>query len=284
MSAADNSPATDEERPVAVVTGAGGGIGAAFTRLLADLGYGVVAWDRDEASLTEVAGAAVEPYTADVSDAAAWDQLVANLRTGNRRVTLLVNNAGVLMAGRLAESDPAELRRLIEINLLGAMLGCRAMAPMLTPSVGSRPPLPVGVLNVASIFASLTPPGFAAYNASKAGLVGLTETLRGEWRPLGLTATAVLPGVTRTGLFRDGRFTNACLAATVVERGQAGQLSPDLVADLSLAAYSRRRAVAPIGKRATLRHKLMGWAPGLVRRLVVREANAVLVEADKPPM
>ncbi|TWT40826.1 SDR family NAD(P)-dependent oxidoreductase [Botrimarina hoheduenensis] len=277
---------------VAIVTGAGGGIGRALSQSLAERGYRVVLGDRCEASLTATLQTLPPPalgelWLADVVDETAWQTLAEQLIARGETVGLLVNCAGVLLAGRLADSPASELRRVVEVNLLGAMFGCRAMAPLLAaaapttrPASPSAPPLPIGVLNVASIFAPLAPPGFAAYNASKAGLVTLTQTLRGEWGPLGMTATAVLPGITRTGLFKTGSYTADRLAEAVTSRGDQGTLSAEFVARESLRAYALRREIAPIGRRAGLRYRLLHWLPGVVRSRVRRDANRLLEESS----
>ncbi|TWT99484.1 putative oxidoreductase SadH [Botrimarina colliarenosi] len=275
----------DERAPVAVVTGAASGIGRAIALRLAALGYRLVLIDQDHqgllglnASLLPVGGADHELVAADTSDADAWEGLAATLAHDGADVALLVQAAGVLVAGRLADCSPTDIERLVGVNLTGVMLGARAMAPLLARSAMSSeaPPLPRGVLNVASIFATVSPPGFAAYNASKAGVVALTETLRGEWRTLGLTATAVLPGVTPTGLFSKAVYADEHLRDTVHRRLGKSELTADSVADAAIVAYRRKRLVVPIGRRATRYYWLKRWLPDWLLKRTAEEANREL--------
>lgn len=276
--------------PVAVVTGAGGGIGRAFAVRLGALGYRLVLVDLDHAALgathaklLPTAGPDHELVVADVADAGSWDGLAATLAHDAADVALLVQGAGVLVAGRLVDCPPEDIDRLVRVNLTGALLGARALGPQLADGAAAQraagansPPLPRGLLNVASIFAAVTPPGFAAYNASKAGVVALSETLRGEWAPAGLHVTVVLPGVTPTGLFRRAFYANERLRETVLRRVGEAALTADRVADEALVAHRRRRGVAAIGGRATRYLWLKRWFPESLARGVAREANREL--------
>lgn len=277
--------ASTQRVPVAVVTGAASGIGRAIALRLAALGYRLVLIDRDDeglrnaqASLLHVAGVEHELVVADTSDAAVWDGLASTLQHDGADVALVVQAAGVLVAGRLTDCRPADVQRLVEVNLTGVLLGALAMGPLLaaSPVGGDETPLPRGMLNIASIFASVAPPGFAAYNAAKAGVVALTETLRGEWAPLGLTTTAVLPGVTPTGLFRRAHYADERYREMVRRHVGHAELTVDAVADAALVAYRRRQLVVPIGRRASRYYWLKRWLPDLLLRRVAEQANREL--------
>lgn len=282
------SESPHDARPIAIVTGAGGGIGAAIASELGTRGYALVLLDADSEALAASsaalpAGAVVESVVADVSDSAAWATLSQRLGDQGSRVSLLVNNAGVLLAGRLTECTAEDARRVVEINFLGALLGCREIGALLAENTDNEAPMPIGVLNIASIFASLTPPGFAAYNASKAALVALTETLSGEWRDAGVQATVVLPGVTRTNLFSRASYASDTLASVVIDRGTAGSLSAAQVAHEALRRYAAGQLIAPVGRRARWRYWLRGWFPSLVRGVVAKQANRVLSDTASKP-
>lgn len=269
------------DRPVAVVTGAAAGIGRQLAIRLARLGYDLAAVDIDAEGLQELTASiktGCEAWRADVSDADAWEQIASDLR--GRRVGLLVNNAGLLLAGRLDACGPAELRRVVEVNLLGVLLGCRAMTPLLVSTASATRrrdrPAPVGVLNVASVFAPLTPPGFAAYSATKAGVVGLSGALRGEVRGQGLAVTAVLPGVTATGLFDKAHYADDTIRQATAEFLAGGGLAPDAVAEAALRAYRRRRRCVTIGRRAAWYARAKRWAPALVDWAIARRGRRAL--------
>ncbi|MEO0529257.1 MAG: SDR family NAD(P)-dependent oxidoreductase [Planctomycetota bacterium] len=274
-----------DAKPTAIVTGAASGIGRAIAIRLADLGYRLVLLDRDhdglgklQTALTSAGSCEHECVFTDVADGDAWRGFAETLAHDRADVALLVQAAGVLVAGRLVECDVDDLQRLISINLTGVLLGAQAVGPLLAQGAknGGRPPLPRGVLNIASIFGTVSPPGFAAYNASKAGVVALTETLRGEWEPLGLAATAVLPGITPTALFDNAAYANDALAATAKRRVAAAELTADSVAAAAIDAYRRRRLVVPIGKRASRFFWLKRLLPGVLAKRVAAEAQREL--------
>ncbi|TWT87088.1 putative oxidoreductase SadH [Pseudobythopirellula maris] len=274
--------ATAHSGPVALVTGAGSGIGRAFCLRLADRGYGVVAIDRDPvtadetAALVRQAGAVAHSYGMDVSDASAWDALPAWLaETTGGRLDLLVCNAGVLLGGELDRCEAADALRVVATNLGGALLGCRTLIPLLKQPVGS-PPTARGVINIASIFAAISPPGFAAYNASKAGVVALSETLRGELAPHGLRVTVAAPGVTPTGLFAHAAFATPRLAELADRYLASAQLTADDVAEGALRAFDRNRLYAPLGAKATRLWRLKRWLPQRTIDLIARRSRREL--------
>ncbi len=271
--------------PVAVVTGAASGIGRAIALRLAAMGYRLVLIDLDHGGLCDVLsfllpveGIEHELVVADTADADVWEGLASTLQHDDADVALLVQAAGVLVAGKLVDCRPVDIQRLVEVNLIGVLLGARAMGPLLASprDGGDDAPLPRGMLNIASIFAAVAPPGFAAYNAAKAGVVALTETLRGEWAPLGLTATAVLPGVTPTGLFTKALYADERFREMVRRYVGHSELTVDAVADAALVAYRRRRLVSPIGRRASRYYWLKRWLPDLVMRRVAERSNREL--------
>jgi short-subunit dehydrogenase len=286
--AAANAPIASA--PVAIVTGAANGIGRAIALRLAALGYRLVLWDLDheglrsvQASLLPAQGIEHEIVVADTADAEVWAGFASTLQHDGANVALLVQAAGVLVAGRLADCKPSDIERLVSVNLTGVMLGAQAIAPLLAASqaTGGDTPLPRGVLNIASIFATVAPPGFAAYNAAKAGVIALTETLRGEWAPLGLTTTAVLPGVTPTGLFTRAAYADDRFKDMVRRHVGHAELTVDAVADAALVAYRRRKLIVPIGRRATRYYWLKRWLPDLVLRRVAEQANRELAGNDQ---
>lgn len=266
------------------MTGAAGGIGGAIAARLAERGYAVVAVDTREAALQtfvagRLGGAPHSAVTADVGEPADWDRVVEAAQRAGDQVALLVQAAGVLLVGPLEQCDPEAIRRVVDVNLLGAALGARAVTPLLRAAARSSaaaPPLPRGVLNVASVFATVAPPGFAAYNASKAGVVALTESLYGELIADGLTATVVLPGVTPTGLFDSASYSEERLRAATIDTVRDAELTADAVAEAALRAYRRRRSVATIGARARRFTLLKAISPGRLRRRVAAAARRFL--------
>jgi 3-oxoacyl-[acyl-carrier protein] reductase len=197
------------EGRVAVVTGAGRGLGAAIAEELAAQGATVVVTDRDAelavaaaARLREATGAAAgvsgrrpaSAVTADVADATAVAALFDRVMAEHGRVDVLVNNAGV---GAIAPSEELPLdvwSRTLAVNLTGTFLCAQAAARHMLPAGGGV------IVNIGSVFAATGMPMRAAYAASKHGVIGLTKVLASEWARRGIRVVAVDPAFIRTAL------------------------------------------------------------------------------------
>ncbi|MBA4857478.1 SDR family oxidoreductase [Nocardia farcinica] len=171
--------------PVAVVTGAGRGIGAAIARRLHRDGYHVVVADLDSDSAKRVADEIDGTAAAvDITDPAAAAELSASLP----RVDALVNNAGIFPPAPIATVSPAEFRKVMDVNVLGTLIMTQALIPQLTAAPEAA------VVNVASIAAKAVTPGTAAYSPSKAAVVSLTKLCAVELAEFGIRVNAIAPG------------------------------------------------------------------------------------------
>jgi len=176
---------------VAVVTGAAGGIGRAVARRLAAEGARVVLTGRDEDGLRGVdlgpglAPAAVHPL--DVRDEAQWDRVVAAVLAGLGRIDVLVSNAGAVDPGPHESLSPGRLRTLVDTNLLGAMLGARAVLPAMKAQGAGA------IVQVASLGALVPMPFEASYAATKAAVRQFALSLRAELAGSGVRVSVVSP-------------------------------------------------------------------------------------------
>jgi 3-oxoacyl-[acyl-carrier protein] reductase len=180
---------------VAVVTGAGRGIGAATARLLAQAGAHVALVDRDAAGVTQTAeqiavtGGEALPFTNDVTDSFAVERTFDRVAEEWGRLDVLVNNAGTLREAPLEDLTDDDFRDTLDVNLRGAMVCARAAVPHMLRQGRGR------ILSAASGSTRLGSQGLTAYAAAKAGIVGMTRTWARELGPRGITANAVAPGL-----------------------------------------------------------------------------------------
>ncbi|MFF3573665.1 SDR family NAD(P)-dependent oxidoreductase [Nocardia jiangxiensis] len=188
---------------VAVVTGAGTGLGAGFARALAEAGADVVVAARRRDKLEQVAntvaavGRRCLVVPTDVTDPAQCDALARAAVDEFGRLDILVNNAGVSHVAPATHEDPQDYRNVVEVNLFGAYWAAQACARVMQP--GSS------IVNVASMLGlvkSVLPQ--AAYASSKAGLIGLTRDLSHQWSGRkGIRVNAIAPGFVDTDMIGE---------------------------------------------------------------------------------
>lgn len=186
---------------VAVVTGAGRGIGAAIARELATLGVTVVLCGRTEKTLRETAsriaadGGKAEALECDVCDLGSVEALAATVEEKFRRIDILVNNAGIgSFAGPLHELTPQAWEKVLNTNLRGVFYSIRAFAPLMIRANSGH------IINISSLAGKNALPNGAAYAASKWGLNGLTYSVAEELRAHNIRVSVVCPGSVDTEL------------------------------------------------------------------------------------
>ena len=225
---------------VAVVTGAGSGIGRGIAQGMADRGARVAAVDIDEATAEETAGLIVKAggrsiaVQADTSRAADVDRAVAAAVKNLGPLDVMVNNAGVLDGYfNVDEMDEALWRRVIDIDLTGVFFGCkRALTEMLPRGRGR-------IVNMASVAGLNGTGGGAAYIAAKHGVVGLTRQMAVVYSARGITINAVCPGPILTGLRQHSQQI-------------LGPGTPDMSGRGIAVNDDQVRAVVPAGRRGTV--------------------------------
>ncbi len=220
---------------VALVTGAASGIGAAVARAFAARGARVWVTDRDGAAAAAVAerlpGAAGRRL--DVARAEDWAAAVAAVRERDGSLDALINNAGVSSGGTLETLDLAEWRRVLSINVEGALLGIRAALPLLREARGA-------VVNVSSASGRRAQPGAGAYCTSKAALLMLSRVAALELAPDGVRVSCVLPGGVKTSMWEQMPFFQQMAA----EAGGPEAAFAALAADTPLGRFCEPDEVA----------------------------------------
>ena len=273
-------------RPVAVVTGAGSGIGRALALQLARRGTDLALCDIDTARLAEVAaearvaGVRVSEHALDVADAAAVAALPAAVEAAHGRVTQVFNNAGVSVVGEFRDVSPTDFEWLFGINFWGVVNMSRAFLPLLLREPQAH------LVNVSSVFGFVGIPGQAAYCASKFAVRGFTESLRHELEASTVRVVQVHPGGIKTNIAHAARRA-ACIdeathRATADSFVQSVRTTPEQAADGILRGLDQGHVRIRIGADARLLDRLARLAPVRYWSLLKRHAQRAVGKRERP--
>jgi 3-oxoacyl-[acyl-carrier protein] reductase len=225
---------------IAVVTGAGRGIGRAIALKFAAEGADVVVISRTEANSTKVAeearalGRRAWAFALDVADAAAVSAAAEQILAATSRVDILVNNAGITRDGLLMRLPDADWDAVLDTNLKGAFLVTKAFVRTLIKQRSGR------ILNISSVIGLIGNAGQANYAASKAGLIGFTQSAARELGSRGITVNAIAPGFIETDMTAE---LNEAMRAELLKRiplGVFGAAEDIAAAALYLASPAAR--------------------------------------------
>ena len=191
--------------PVAVVTGASSGFGLLTSITLAERGFRVFATMRavsrrdelDEAAAR--AGVDVDVVSLDVTDDRSVREAVARVEAAAGAIDVLVNNAGIAVAGLFEDLDVPELREQLETNVIGIVRTTQSVLPAMRARRSGR------IINVSSAGGKLPTPMLSGYCGTKAAVDALSEALRIETKPFGISVSVVAPGTFKTAIFAQNR-------------------------------------------------------------------------------
>jgi NAD(P)-dependent dehydrogenase (short-subunit alcohol dehydrogenase family) len=264
---------------VGVVTGAGSGIGRATALALAERGANLAICDVDDIGLAETAdrikalGREVFSQTVDVAQADAMQAFSQATRSALGRVDIVVNNAGIGVAGLFVDVPLEAWTKILGINISGVIHGCHAFLPgMIEADAGGH------IVNIASMAGYCQAPGMTAYGTTKFGVLGFSECLRAELSLHGIGVTAVCPGVINTAIVRTSKMYGLNEDPELREQGirafERRNYSPERVAQKILRAVQKNRGVAPISPEAWAGYWVKRLAPGLIAWFARRSAQA----------
>lgn len=243
---------------VVAITGAGSGIGRALAQLAAERGAKLALSDWDKVGLdetVELLGSKVEVASAqvDVADRAAVAAWAADVVAHFGTVNMIVNNAGVSVAGDFLEMSYEDFDWITGINFVGVVNGTKEFLPHLIASGDGY------LVNISSLFGLISMPGNSAYNATKYAVRGLTEAIREEMlvakHPVGVTC--VHPGGIKTGIARNGRKTES-LDATALDKifdEKLARMTPDKAAKIILDGALAHKPRVLVGLDAHIIHQ-----------------------------
>jgi NAD(P)-dependent dehydrogenase (short-subunit alcohol dehydrogenase family) len=245
---------------VAVITGAGSGIGQATALSLARRGCHLALADIDGAGLAQTqaqvrapapaAGVRVSGHRLDVADREAVAALPAAVLKEHGRVDLLVNNAGVALAGSFDQVSEADFDWLMEINFHGVVRMTRAFLPLLRASDDAR------IVNISSVFGLISPPGQCAYSASKFAVRGFSNALRHELAGTRVGVSVVHPGGVATAIARNARVSTGTDADEMRRRlnlvEKLLRLPAEKAGEIIVRGVEKRRARILVGRDALI--------------------------------
>jgi len=260
---------------VAVVTGAGSGIGRATSLALAERGCSIAVVDvqpdgaEETADLIRSLGTRASVHVADVRDPKRMGELPSEVEGSLGSCQILVNNAGVTAAGAFADETVEDLRWIVDINVWGVVHGCRAFLPMLREADEAH------IVNMSSMVGLLGLPHNVSYSLTKGAVRAFSEALRGELVTTQVGVTVVFPGAIHTNITAGARGGQATRLAEMGQSRLAPHVMrpPSAVARRIVSAIERDRARVVVGPDAHVVSALTRVLPGrsgLVGRLTNR--------------
>jgi 3-oxoacyl-[acyl-carrier protein] reductase len=245
----------------ALVTGAASGIGRALALALAREGAHLFLLDIDANGLANIAaearglGVPVVVATCDLVHPPAVRRAADDVLQTWGGVEILINNAGISYHGSTESMSDEQWDRVLALNLAAPLQLTRRLLPALLSSGDAH------VVNVCSILGLVAIPRFAAYQTSKYGLVGFSESLRAEYASRGLGVTALCPGFVRTNIYRA--MVDGTGGRPMRTPPRLFMASPEQVAARAIRAIYRNHGVVPVTFLANLMWRLKRWLPGL---------------------
>jgi len=273
------------EGGVAVITGAGSGIGRGLAKRLASEKMSLALADNDAAGLDETAqqlagtGQKISIHAVDVSDLKRVEQFAAEVAEKHGRVTLLINNAGVAMHGTVEELSFDEIAWLMGINYWGVVYGVKIFLPLLRREPRAH------IVNVSSIYGMISPSGQSAYCSAKFAVRGFTEVLMHELEGSTIGVSCVHPGGIRTAVARRARIAakaDPAYAALTIRRFDRIALTPpEAAADIIVDGVKRGDSRIMVGKDAVRIDRLQRIFPIRYWNSLVKRGRKLEAEEAK---
>jgi NAD(P)-dependent dehydrogenase (short-subunit alcohol dehydrogenase family) len=254
----------------ALITGAGSGLGRALAVELAKRGWQIAVSDVNQPGseetlrLVRAAGSEGRVERLDVTKPEEWLALKQRLSDWPQ-LDLLVNNAGVGLAGEVGQIPLDDWKWIVDINLWGAIYGCHTMIDWMKAN-----PRGAHIVNIASMAAVMSAPGMAPYNVTKAGMLSFSETLYGELAPHNIGVTGVCPSFFPTNIINTGRFQTKAQQEAAAKLMASSRCTAEHVAQKIIRAIERKKLYVFVPGIATFFWRLKRLMPVSVLRFVAR--------------
>ena len=267
---------------VAIVTGAGSGIGRALGEALSRRGARVILADvnqrseEDAAELFSKAGHHAEAVQLDVSLFEAARELVEQIATKYGRLDYIFNNAGIAVGGEVRDWSIDDWRNVLNVNLFGVVNGVAAAFPLMVEQGYGH------IINTASIEGLIQFPGSVSYVASKYGVVGLSNALRIEGVDLGVKVSVVCPGYIKTPIFHTSKMIKIDRQKMLEYLPERFGITPEKCALVILRGVERNKpiiVVTALAKILWLLHRINpGWILWMMRRKLKQSREEMRIE------
>ncbi len=277
---------TDIQNRVAVVTGAGSGIGRALAYDLARRGARLALSDVDATGLAEtvkqvrVIGARVHDTRLDVTERPAVLRYADEVAAEYGVVHIVINNAGIAFTGDVEAMSFEQIERVMNVDFWGVVNGTKAFLPHLIASGEGH------IVNISSLFGLLSVPGQSAYNAAKFAVRGFTEALRQEMLANGhpVNVTCVHPGGIKTAITRNAGAVDGVDAAAIAEFFDAklAKTTPEAAAKSILRAVTRNKPRAVVGMDAKVLDVVVRVLGPAYQRILVKGSARLVPPALAP--
>ncbi|MDO9407692.1 SDR family oxidoreductase [Patulibacter sp.] len=264
-----------------LITGAASGLGLALATRYARDGRRVLLTDLDQGALDAAvetiaagAGAGVRERLAtrvlDVRDDGDWEAARDWVTDAWGGLDVLVNNAGVATGGRFEHLPIEDWDWILQINLMGVVRGCRTFVPVMRAQGSGH------LVNIASAAGLLNPPVMASYNVVKAGVVSLSETLRHELEPAGITTSVVCPTFFKTGLAGSFRTPDEAVRRTMEKLVTQSDVPADVIAGRIQKGVEAGRFLILTDREGAVAWAVKRFVPPLFRREARKGAARLL--------
>ena len=255
------------DKKIVLITGAGAGLGEAMARRFAVDGWQIIVADLDleraEAVAAELGGAA-HALAMNVVEEADWERVRNEVEARFGHLDVLVNNAGVAVGGTLEETSIEDWRWVMDIDLLGVVMGCKAFAPMMRRRGRGH------IINVASYAGFAAAPGINAYGTAKAAVIAMSEMLRAELKSAGVEVSVLCPAFVKTRLTETMRAPDPSYSERVQRWMANSGVSAEDVAGVVARAVARPRFLLLTHGNTRWMWRIKRWLPETYFRLLMR--------------
>ncbi|WP_372783454.1 SDR family oxidoreductase [Litorivivens sp.] len=263
-------PDPDVSQSRVLITGAAGGLGSALASEFVKQGWKVALCDVDRDAVEALAGRMkarggdVLSARCDVTVESELIKLRELCEAEWGGLDVLINNAGIASMAAIHKEPLDRWQRLVEINLLGVVRGCHFFVPLFKQQGSGH------IVNIASIAGVANTPYMAAYNATKAGVISLSETLLVELKPSNIGVTVVCPAMFKTGIAQGASIDNPKLLGALEAEMEKSPISADDIARQVFSAVQRKQFMVIPHRASRWMWRVKRVSPALYRRLFLK--------------